>query len=283
MRTAWYRHARDPRPVLREVDWPMLAVTLRQFREHRGDKESRLRTCPLWSPVHLREGGRRRIADVLEVTALVLDYDDGLTLTQALAKWDGLERVGHTTWSHSAEAPRCRVILPLAAPIPADGWSDLYKAQVEEADRQCCDPSRAYFLPAIGAGGPHAARFEPGEILDLRPQHAEVLASREREREEREARAIQRRRSWATSPEALELEVRRRLRTDPEARRVLAGRLGAQIVTRPSGEVARRIPCPACSRPSCYYYLDPTRLKRAVCEHENSCAWRGHLDELGAM
>jgi len=280
--TAWFRHARDPRPVVRRIEWPRLAVGLRRFRPMQGSKAERLATCPLWSPVRLRPGGRRRLADVLEVTALVLDYDGGTTVDEALDQWAGFERVAHTTWSHRAEAPRCRVILPLVAPIPSDGWSELYKARIEEADRQCCDPSRAYFLPAIGAGGPHEARFEPGEVLDLRDEHAHILAERERAKVKRAERARARRRQWATSPEAVEREVRRRLRTDPEARRIQAERLGAQVITRPSGEVARRIPCPSCGRPSCYFYLDPHRARRAVCEHMNSCGWRGHLEELGA-
>jgi len=283
MMTAWFRHARDPRPVVRDLDWPHLAVTLRQFRPMSGDKATRLQTCPLWSPVRLRPGGRRRLADVVEVSCLVLDFDDGLTLREALDQWRGFERVGHTTWSHSAEAPRCRVVLPLAQPIPADGWSLLYKAKVSGADRQCCDPSRAFFLPAVGAGGPHQARFEPGALLDLTSAHREVLQARSREQQERQQRARQRRRAWATSPEAKDRETRRRLRTDPEARRVLAERLGAKLVTRPSGEVARAIPCPNCQRSSVYFYTDPTRMRRATCAHENSCAWRGHLDELGAM
>ena len=165
---AYYRstfEARDPKRL--SLSWAALVEDLGRFRPWHGSKESRLRVAPLWSPVKLKEP-RRLSSAVVEVSCLVLDYDDeaALTIPQALARWDGFERCAYTTWSHTDEAPRCRVVLPLQRPVPGHLWADLYRSiladQGRGADPQCCDPSRAYYLPAVGAGGPHSADRRAG-------------------------------------------------------------------------------------------------------------------------
>ena len=43
---------------------------------------------------------------------------------------------------------------------------------------------------------------------------------------------------------------------------------------------ADRVPCPACGRPSAWFWLSPGALSTAQCHHKDSCGWWGHLDEL---
>ena len=277
---SFFRHARDPRPVEREIPWPRLAVALRTFRPIEGTKEDRLDACPLWSPCRFREGGRRSLGDAVEVSLLVLDYDDGTTLDEALGAWRGYEAVAHTSWSHASNAPRCRLVLPLNYPIPAEGWSELYGSLVADADRQCRDPSRAYFLPAIGAGGPHRAVYRPGDRLDLRTDHEAALARIEEAAEAKEAArklAARRAREVYQSRDDLDRALAQRLREDADAREALAVRLGATIKERPSGRIVKDVTCPGCGRASVLWYVEPGRKASAWCAHQNSCGWFGPL------
>lgn len=284
MIVSFFEHARNPRPLTREISWARLAVSLRTFRPIQGTKDDRLGTCPLWSPCRFREGGRRSLGDAVEVSLLVLDYDDGATIDDALGSWPGLEAVAHTSWSHTEELPRCRLVLPLAYPLPVEAWSELYGEVVADADRACRDPSRAYFLPAIGAGGPHRAKYRPGERLDLTVAYAGAEARLQKAAEDKAARqrlARSRARDVYQSADDLDREVRRRLRVDPDARERLALDNGAKIIERPSGRIAKGVACPACGRPSVMWYLDPTKKASASCHHKNSCGWYGPLTSWG--
>lgn len=283
MIVSFFRHARDPRPIEREIPWPRLAVALRTFRPVSGTKDERLDACPLWSPCRFREGGRRSLGDAREVSLLVLDYDDGASLEEALGAWSDYEAVAHTSWSHREDAPRCRLVLPLRTPIPAEGWSELYGAIVADADRQCRDPSRAYFLPAVGAGGPHRAVYRPGDRLDLRTDYEAAIARLEEAAAEKEAArklAARRAREVYQTRDDLDRALGRRLREDADAREALAVRLGGTIKERPSGRIVRGVECPGCGRPSVLWYVEPGRKSSAWCEHQNSCGWFGPLTAL---
>jgi hypothetical protein len=78
--------------------------------------------------------------------------------------------IGHTTWSHTPRAPRWRVVIPLAQPVPARQWSDVWRraraALCPEADPACKDPSRAYWLPSHNGGVSAEATRHKGPLLD---------------------------------------------------------------------------------------------------------------------
>ena len=284
MIVTFYAHTRDARrPLTRALSWPALATTLRRFRPVSGDKRHRLRAAPLWSPVELREP-RRASSCVATVCALVLDYDDAaaLTLSEALARWEGLERVGYTTWSHRSDAPRCRVVLPLTRPIAGDQWADLYRAiltdQGQGADPQCCDPSRAYYLPAIGAGGPHESAHVAGDWLDLTDRAEQVQADRARRAQQQadsRRRQAERARRQIRERGAQERTLRQVLATDGDARRRVADLAGMTIAQASTGgEIARRGLCPACGRADVWFAL---AKGFARCNHRQSCGWTGSV------
>jgi hypothetical protein len=170
--------------------WPdALLSMLTTFHE----VEDKLR-APSWSPVFL-DGDRRRNGAVRWVSCAVLDVDDGAPLREVSARFDGLVRICHTSWSHSEEKPKGRVVLPLAAPVPAEWWPRAW-AEVQRragfvVDVACKDPSRLYFLPACKPGerDRHDAWLDVGtkNLLDLRP--FEDLPETQQEQDEREARA----------------------------------------------------------------------------------------------
>jgi hypothetical protein len=121
-----------------------------------------------WSPARYVDGvGSRSNAGVSEVSALVFDLDrvppDNWRLGDVC-------RINHTTWSHRPDAPKWRLIVPLTTPVaPADWpatWRRARGALCPEADPQCKDPSRQYFLPSRPPGGMQDAAYRPGELLD---------------------------------------------------------------------------------------------------------------------
>ena len=129
---------------------------------------------PAWSPARF-EAGRPRCAEaVLDVSCLVLDHDEG-DPDAALAAWSGLFAVAHSTWSHTLAAPRFRVVVPLARPVPAARWARAWAWAIERApgaDSVCKDASRLYFRPAVPApDAPRFARVQPGELLEIGRAH----------------------------------------------------------------------------------------------------------------
>ncbi|MDQ6675362.1 MAG: hypothetical protein M3069_32295 [Chloroflexota bacterium] len=68
-----------------------------------------------WSPTCYADGAcSRGNAGVLEVSAMVFDCDKVPPDAERLA---GVYWLGHTTWSHTPQAPRWRVVIPLTAPV----------------------------------------------------------------------------------------------------------------------------------------------------------------------
>lgn len=285
----YYRSLMDTQPHARHLTWEQLRADLRTYRAAAGSKMDRQHSCPLWSPVQLRPGCTRSSAAVLYVSALVLDYDTQAEIGAALAQWAGLEAVAYTTWSHSPAAPRCRVVLPLATSIAGSIWADVYARATEHLqpplapDRQCKDPSRAYFVPAVGCGGLHRSRYQPGSLLDLRPTAAAVQQAQEAHRQAQEARrATQRQRRGQTIPSTTGLarEAQEALRHDPSVRQALAERVGAAVVESAGSRKARGAPCPSCGRGAVWWAVDGTGWAR--CNHRNSCGYEASLYDYGA-
>ena len=109
---------------------------------------------PGWSAATFREN-HRALVDVEQVAALVLDYDDGRTsLHDAVAAWD-VTAYAVTSWRHTSEHPKFRVIVPYTAPVTRaqhDVIWDWAQAKLEAMghiiDRQCKDASRFWYLPS---------------------------------------------------------------------------------------------------------------------------------------
>jgi hypothetical protein len=116
-------------------------------------------TLPGWSPVRLRpdEAGvyRRKAPLVEHMSLLVLDLDEGDPLDQVAASVDGVRAIVHTTWSHTPELPKYRMVVALTEPVPVSRWEAVWAAGARwagargvRADRAAKDACRLYFLPA---------------------------------------------------------------------------------------------------------------------------------------
>jgi hypothetical protein len=121
-----------------------------------------------WSPTKYADGtSTRGNAGVESVSCLVFDLDrvppDPKRLE--IVCW-----IGHTTWSHTPVAPRWRVVIPLARPVVAADWRDVWQraraALCPEADPACKDPSRAYWLPSHPPGAKPETVSHAGPLLE---------------------------------------------------------------------------------------------------------------------
>lgn len=255
-----------------------LAARLARFpvRADIADK----RRLPCWSPAAFRGAGSKN-EDAAFIGALVFDVDSGATIDEAERRCAPWAMVLHSTWSHTAGAPRFRIVLPLSRAVPADRWQaawQLATAQINlSVDRSCCNPNRRYFLPAAPCeGAPTLARSaldRPAlDLLGALPSQPNTLRACV-------ARAASIQVPWRLRHHAAAL----RLASDPASRRRTAEALGASIVGAGDQERADHLACPGCGRPSVWFFLAPARASRARCKHRRSCAWTGSLvDLLGA-
>jgi hypothetical protein len=151
---------------------PAMRAKAEELKQHaRQDAKKDLR---LWSPVKYRDGWKERGTEgVTHVSCLVLDYDAGVRIPEATGVWSELFHLVHTTWSHTPEHPRFRVILPLAVPVPAAEFERLWDWAYERAggdiDRQLSGVAATYALPVVPSmGAPREAVSHAGPLLDPR-------------------------------------------------------------------------------------------------------------------
>lgn len=147
---------------------------------------------PLFSPARFVPQ-KRRAANVVEVSMLVLDCDHGIRskehLLTALRVSGGKHPLAqlprfafaiYSTHSHRQVTasnpqgePRYRVVIPLAGPVPAEQFPALWlwAASIPglHVDPQAKDASRIFYTPAKFCDeAPYEWHVEPGEFLDWR-------------------------------------------------------------------------------------------------------------------
>lgn len=148
-------------------------LNLAEYKAASKAEQANQKDSVAWMPVRLWANGGRRSEDVKQVFALVLDFDQGTPfaeIRERLSKW---EHVGHSTYSHSPELPRCRVVLPLASPIGSSklaGLFDVFNAMFDDKVDVACghDAARIYYLPRCpaGASGLFESWHGEGRLLD---------------------------------------------------------------------------------------------------------------------
>ena len=273
-----------------------------RIRPHKKKKD-----FPAWSPCIFN--GRANNKNAIEVSCLVWDIDAGLFTFEDMRSHLQQTQYNcfmHTTYSHTDKQHKYRVIFPLKTPIVAEDWRYAWIGsllffrfmRLSYIDRACRDARRLYYLGGYSFG-PYMTYsqldredWDAEEIayeVFLR-EEAERIKRKERlEREFREYMSIQQKkkefhRDWNS-------EQREKLRSTHSERKHFAGLLsgfGAQIVygeRKKTGERVARVvgfPCPRCRRSDCtYFYLDPSIMSAAYCEHRDSCQWFGSLYDLG--
>jgi hypothetical protein len=140
-----------------------LSHLLTTFEELTDKRQAR---C--WAPTRYADGATSRSnAGVESVSCLVFDCD------RVEPDWARLEPYwyrAHTTYQHTAKRPRWRMVVPLAVPVPARQWSQIWRrahaALCPEADPTCNDASRQYYLPSHPPGVQPQARCQEGRLLN---------------------------------------------------------------------------------------------------------------------
>jgi hypothetical protein len=239
------------------------------------------RHCLCWSPVSYQHRAVRAKANVVELSALVLDYDDGCSIEEAIAPWMDWPWMVHTSWSHRVDHPKFRLVLPLERAVPAALWPRVYAWAIEHGggrmDQVTKDASRLFFLPARQTEA-HPFEFHvhvQGNLLCL--DEADLPDLPEEKRVSRARTRIVRPPSHA----AVDRARQARIKTDPETRRRIAVELGARITGGGTDiERAKGLQCPSCGRLDLYFFIDPKKMTRAHCAHRNSCGHSAQLWEL---
>jgi hypothetical protein len=125
-----------------------------------------------WSPVLYPPGVKRGADVVIHVSCLVLDHDDGTPIAEATTPWEDYFHIVHTTWSHTPEHPKFRVVLPLAEPVLPQHWPAVWKwteARVgHSVDLSSKSIGRIYGLPTVRTEDwPRDAYVHGGELADF--------------------------------------------------------------------------------------------------------------------
>ena len=240
---------------------------------------------PVWAPVSFT--GTRSASNVDMVYCLVLDIDDGykyIDIHYVLgAKYI---YVWHTSYSHTPELHKWRLVLPLATPVPKDEWLDYWEAgQIwweeltgKKTDQVCKDAGRCYYLKASKDNTyPMGFTAWEGKYLDLSDYVIEVR--KEKAYRARIAADLKRRQQELIK--SLPKEDQERIEkfkklNSKEARTRKAYEVGATI----KDGMARNIKCPKCNRRSVWFGLDPNKKKTAECNHKKSCGWFGFVNHL---
>ncbi len=128
----------------------------------------------LWSPTQYQSDWKERGTDgVTHVSCLVLDYDSGVRIPEARNVFGEYFHLFHTTWSHTEEHPKFRIVLPLAVPCPAAKFEQLWMwahaKAAGEFDHAPSGPASTYALPVVrAADAPRDAGSHAGKLLDPR-------------------------------------------------------------------------------------------------------------------
>lgn len=168
---ASFRSIYDNEPrQLAPVTWEELTRRLSRHRALPVNDEGK-QTGELWSPTEYKPGTTRSAENVLTVGCFVLDMDDAGPWDTYLPRLSSYSYVLHTTYNHTEDAPRWRIVLPLSAPIPGYLWGPVWERLAwglagEEQDVKCKDACRIYYLPAHPPGGSGIAFTHEGRPLD---------------------------------------------------------------------------------------------------------------------
>ena len=147
-----------------EVTWLELVRGLTRPRRIDGEKLQ----APWWLPVVMRVDAPllRLDTHIAGVWALVCDLDSGRPVYECIeaVRQTRFKAIIHTTWSHSADHHKARIVVPFASVCPVEQWREVWASGSEwarrlglEVDPKCKNPSRLYFLPALPA-----ARWKQG-------------------------------------------------------------------------------------------------------------------------
>lgn len=163
----WFKGEKDNQPKLDELSWGDFCKI---FARHQislsklGGKA--------WSPVNYVEASTRANENVTHIHLAVVDVDRGENPDAVIQQLAGLAYLAHSSFSHTSETPKFRIILPLLKPVPATEWDKAW-ATINHwlggiNDPSTKDQSRIYFCPARAKDAAnHFVKVGEGKWLDI--------------------------------------------------------------------------------------------------------------------
>lgn len=123
---------------------------------------------PGWAPT-IFAGDKRANDNVITSWAVVLDLDKSPPFEVVCDAFQHVAGVVYTTWSHTPEAPRSRVIVPFDRPFHRDEhkilWS-LLAGKVEGVDQATKAAGQFWYVNACIEGQEYRSERLPGRILE---------------------------------------------------------------------------------------------------------------------
>lgn len=133
--------------------------------------------------IPLKNTVRRTASNVIEVNALVIDYDGGAKIADVKAQLSEIEHLGYTSYNHlkDGRTEKFRVIAPLKTPCPADEWVARRKSLLEMfpgCDLTTFALARIFYTPTAPEDGHPEAWFHEGTLFDWTEIQPEVIVPR---------------------------------------------------------------------------------------------------------
>jgi len=125
----------------------------------------------LWAPTLFIAGARREDENVVHLSALVLDFDKGPGPETLRELFSDVFHIAHSTWSHTTEKPKLRLVLPFSAPVRPSDYDAIWHYADDRAGK-VADPTgralaRAWALPAVPRPDrDRIAWTHPGPLFD---------------------------------------------------------------------------------------------------------------------
>lgn len=142
-----------------------------QFTNHRIRPE---KDGIAFAPHKLLPEGSRRNDQVECITMAVLDCDNGLPFEHRRDQLQGLCYAAYSSFSHTSEHPKYRLVLPLLTPVASADWPACFAGLSEQfpgIDPACKDAARLFYLPSCPQEREQDkwAVCEDGAALDPQP------------------------------------------------------------------------------------------------------------------
>jgi len=164
-----FRTVKTKTPEQLSIGWGDMVSKLTKHAALASKSDAPLFSCVAYKPDRMARGND----NVDAVSALVLDYDDGTRPEDVSAYLGDYEHVIYSTYSHTAQVPKFRAVVPFEAPISPDLyrslWGALYAHIPHKPDKACKDPARIFYYPSAPADrlNDAIAIHNPGELFSL--------------------------------------------------------------------------------------------------------------------
>jgi putative DNA primase/helicase len=153
----------------RRIDWPTFAEWLTALPKEVADKADLGWYCPCeFDPVY------RDSQNFVARHAITFDFDRVSidTWGNVINAWETLSFAMYTTFSHTHDNPRFRVVMPLARPAGYDEFQAVARKLaadigIELFARESFTPAQMMYSPARKLGGFHISHLNTGEWLDV--------------------------------------------------------------------------------------------------------------------